>query len=65
MGHVYFKFVKNLQRHHYFASKTSSPFLYFVTPRNSNLSNFNRIKLILALGVDFGALISNFDSKSG
>ena len=49
--------------HRYFDSMTSSSFFCVPTPKTPNFSNFHRIKLIFGLGVDFGTLISSFNSK--
>ena len=56
-------FFRGRKRHPYFVSMMSTSFLCFVRLRNSNFSNFNRIKLKFGSRVDFGALISNFNSK--
>ena len=54
---------KSWWHHRYFDSLTSSSFLCISTSKTSNFSSFHQIKLKFGLGVDFGILISNFNSK--
>ena len=64
MGHAYLRFVKKVDDfHRYFDSMTSSSVLCIATPKTFNFSNFHQVKLKFVLGVDFGTLISNFNSK--
>ena len=48
-----------------FDSVTSFSFLCIATPKTSNFSNFHPIKLEFGLGVDFGTLSSNFNTRIG